>query len=213
LQSERHLPDAESVLKNFPAGEREKTLAWLFQVCATVNFQDSVLHLAVRLLDRYCAALAAPIPVERLQLVTVAILSISLKMNGSIDANSKPPKLQDLLVHLTQRRFTIQEIFREEHDVLLALRFEVPLATAADLLDTFLLPHGLPDQSEIPSPVRCLAQFLLQLSLLDAPLQYRYPHAVLAAGAVYVALWCTQRGSEQMLALLQDVATCFQSNV
>jgi len=212
LLSERRLANADAILKNFPAEERERTLMWLFQVCSSVNFQDSVLHMAVLLLDRYCSELSAPIPLERLQLVTIAMLSLSLKMNGAIDENSKPPKLQNLLVHLSMQRYTIQEIFEAEHEVLRFLGYGVSMPTAVELLDTFLMPHGCPGESGLSSPVICIAQFLLQLSLLDAPLHYRYSHAVLAAGAVYVALWCAQRAPEHVLALLEDVAACFDND-
>lgn len=208
-QSEHSLPNTNNVLMNFSAEEREKALIWLFQVCVTVNFQDSVLYLAVLVLDRYCATLSAPVPKERLQLVMVAALSISLKINGAVDENAKPPRLQDLLIHLTQRRFPIQDIFSAEHDILKRLDFDVSTATAADLLDTFLMPHGLSHQT---SPVRCIAQFLLQLSLLDVPSHYRYSRAVLAAGAVYVALWVTKSRPEHVSALLLDVSACFNNN-
>lgn len=212
-RSENSLPDAAAVLQNFPAQDREQALMWLFQVCASVNFEDSVLYLAVVLLDRFCVTLSAPVPLDRLQLVMVAVLSISLKMNGAIDENSKPPRLQDVLVHLSQSAFTVQEIFLAEHDVLCALGFAVATPTATELLDTFLMPHGISHQSTASSPVRCIAQFLLQLSLLDAPLHYRYSRAVLAAGAVYVALWVTQRPPEHVSALLEDVSACFSNDV
>jgi hypothetical protein len=210
--SERHIPTAGAILKNFRADERETTLLWLFQVCTTVNMQDSVMHSSALLLDRFCAKLPAPIPLEQLQLVTVAIISISLKFHGAVDENSKTPKLQDLLVHLGQHRWTIAQIFQAEHEVLRFLGFAVSSPSAIDFLETFLLPHGMLDESRV-SPVRCLAQFLLQLSLLNAPLHYRYSHAVLAAGAVYAALWCSQMSSEYVAALLADVATCCDTKV
>lgn len=218
LQSERCIPDAKAVLKNLPAKEREQALQWLFQVAAGVNFQDSVLHLSVLLLDRYVATLSHPVPLEHLQLVIVAVLSIALKMNGAVDPNSRPPRLQDVLVHIVQNRFSIHQIFSTEHDVLRALGFAVSQPTAADLLDTFLIPHKpahqpASQQSPMSSPVQCMAQFLLQLSLLDAPLHYRYSQSVLAAGALYVALWCTQHGQKHVLALLDDVAACFNKHV
>merc|ERR1719502_822073 len=115
--------------------------------------------MAVLLIDRYCSALAKPIAMEKLQLVTVAILSISLKMNGAVDENAKPPKLQDLLVHLSQHRFTVQEIFRAEHQVLRSMGYAVSTPTASDLLDTFLMPNCLNEHPEMASPVRCIAQF------------------------------------------------------
>jgi hypothetical protein len=147
---------------------------------------------------------------ERLQLVTVAIISISLKVNGAVDESAKPPKMQDLLLHLGQHRFTISQINVAEHDVLRFLEFSVSMPSAADFLDAFLLPHGSQEETRV-SPVWCLAKFLLQLSLLDAPLHYRYSHAVLAAGAVYVALWCTQAGPEHTSALLADLSICCSS--
>lgn len=206
LESVRCFPDATEVLNHFPAAERETTLMWLFQVCAALNFQDAILHTAVILLDRFCASLPRPLPTDRLQLVTVAVLGISVKMIGAADDVSKPPKLKDLLLHLGQHHFTIQEIYEAEHEVLRILGWAVSMPTAVDLLDSFLLPHGLSD--EVLSPVRCLAKFLLQLSLVDASLHYRFSHAVLAAGAVYVALWCTQSGPDHVSALLHDVAAC-----
>lgn len=206
LQSEHRRPRAEAVLKQFPAIDRENILMWLFQVCAAVGFDDSVLYMTVQLLDRYCTEVSEPIAPSQLQLVTVATISISLKMNGAVDDNSRPPKLQDVLVHIGQHQHSIKDIFTMELQVLRVLGFAVAMPTAADLLSTFLIPNCL---SAHYDPVRCVAEFLLQLSLLDAPLHYRYPHAVLAAGALYVALWCTQRGPEHVLALLEDVGSCF----
>lgn len=206
-ESKRSTPSASSILRNLRAEDRETTLLWLFQVCATVNIQDSVLYLSVLLLDRFCASLVVPIPLERLQLVTVAIISISLKVNGAVDESAKSPKMQNLLLHLGQHQFTMPQINSAEHEVLRRLDFSVTMPSAVDFLDTFLLPHCSLEGMRV-SPVLCLAKFCLQLSLLDAPLHYRYPHSVLAAGAMHVALWCTQTDPEHTSALLEDAATC-----
>jgi hypothetical protein len=207
VESNKFTPSAVSILSNIRAEDREATLLWLFQVCATIDIQDSVLYLSVLLLDRFCASLVSPIPMDRLQIVTVAIISISLKVNGAVDENANSAKMQDLLPHLGQHRFTLPQINLAAHEVLRRLDYSVTMPSAVDFLDTLLLPHCSLGNTRV-SPVWCLAKFVLQLSLLDVPLHYRYPHSVLAAGAVHLALWCTRADPEHASALLADVARC-----
>lgn len=207
--SERHRPKASDIMRRLGPEEREQAIMWLFQVCNAVGIQDSVLYLTVLLLDRYCAAAKSSLDLGRLHMLIIAMVGISLKMNGAVDEHSKTPKLQDLLEHLGRPCHTLTEIFKAEHEVLKALRFEVSMPTAAEFLDAYALPFTTASEPDGTSPVHCLARFLLQMSLLDMQMQYRYPHAVLAAGAMYVALWCTQVGPEHFLALLNNVAVCY----
>jgi len=205
---ERHQISADSVLNKFAPEDRERTLLWLFQVCATVNVDDSVLHSSVLLLDRFLAMQTAPIPNERLQLVTVAIVSISLKFHGDPNDRSKAPKLQEFLVCLGHRQFSVSQIFAMEHEVLLGLQYSVSIPAALDFLDAYLLlymEHGDMRASQI----RCLSKFLLQLSLLDATLHYCHPPELLAAGAVYAALCCLQLEADYRSTLLERVASCY----
>lgn len=205
-QSERYFVMSDAVLARLGSVEREQILLWLFQVGICAELSDTVVHLTVVLFDRYCATLQGPIPSGRLQLIVVAILSIALKTTGGAEEVQRPMGLRDLLPHLGST--SIQEIFRAEHRILQSLKFEVSMPSPLEFLDAFVAPFqgGLPMSPEGSSPVRCLAKFLLQLSLLEAPLLYRYPHAVLAAGASYVALWCTRAGHAHAAALLAEVA-------
>jgi len=205
-ESERHMPSAERVLARLGSEERETILLWLVQVCSLRNIPDTVLYSAALLFDRYCAASEEPLPIGRLHLTVLAILSIAMKVTGGGDDVRKPYKLRELLGGLGQQMFSVEEIFKAEVEVLQALDFEVSAPSPLDFLDALALPFTQPSRPEASSPVVCLAKFLLQLSILDAPLQYRYPHAVLAAGAVYVALWCTQASPSRAVALLCDVA-------
>jgi len=207
-QSERHLPKSSDIMSCLGPEERERAIMWLFQVCNAVGIQDSVLYLTVLLLDRYCAAAKSSLDLGRLHMLIIAMVGISLKMNGAVDEHSKMPKLQDLLEHLGEGRHTLREIFAAEHEVLNTLGFEVSMPTTVEFLDAFALPFTTASEPDGTSPVHCLARFLLQMSLLDMEMQYRYPQSVLAAGAVYVALWCTQVGPEHVLALLNNVAVC-----
>merc|ERR1712039_707253 len=54
-------------------------------------------------------------------------------------------------------------------------------------------------------PAECVGRFLLQLSLLDVRLHHKYPHAVLAAAATYIALKCTGGRPERAVALFNEV--------
>lgn len=205
-ESQSHLPVRERILSGLGSRERDQILLWLLQVCDLRSLPDSVFYMAVVLFDRYCAVLEERIPTGHLHLKVLAILSISMKVTGGADDTRKPWKLRELLACLGQQQHSVEDIFREEVKLLCALSFEVSAPSALDFLDALVLPFTQPDRPEASSPVVILAKFLLQLSLLDASLHYRYPHAVLAAGAVYVALWCTRAKPARVAALLGDVA-------
>mmetsp|Transcript_19401 Transcript_19401/g.44132 ORF Transcript_19401/g.44132 Transcript_19401/m.44132 type:complete len:294 (-) Transcript_19401:44-925(-) len=205
-ESQRHLPVRDCILVGLGSQERDQILLWLLQVCDLRNLPDSVFYMAVVLFDRYCAVSEERIPTGQLHLKVLAILSISLKVTGGADDTRKPWKLRELLACLGQQQHSVEDIFREEVKLLRALSFEVSAPTALDFLDALVLPFTQPDRPEASSPVVILAKFLLQLSLLDASLHYRYPHTVLAAGAVYVALWCTRAKPARVAALMGDAA-------
>lgn len=93
-----------------------------------------------------------------------------------------------------------------EHRVLQTLQFSgLSAPTPLDFLDAFctpLLAYGESIDSLMP---RCLANFVVQLSLFNAALHYRYPHAILAAGGVYVALCSLRMPNVVHHALIHDV--------
>lgn len=237
--SERVKPTAAGVLRRIGIVDREQTIVWLTQVCCRSQLQDSTLYLSVLLLDRYCAARVEPVDYKNFQLTAIAILSIALKMAGAVEERSKTPLLQELLFHLGRGQFPVATIFWEEHMVLQRLHYEVASPTAIDFLDAFAAPpdaspppfaalagpaapreeggaaagapsHAATLAAAAPTPVRWLAAFLLQLSLMDANIQYRYPHSILAAGAVKVALQCTmvEPDDGSVAELLFKVTSC-----
>mmetsp|Transcript_88313 Transcript_88313/g.263391 ORF Transcript_88313/g.263391 Transcript_88313/m.263391 type:complete len:521 (-) Transcript_88313:58-1620(-) len=205
-ESQGHLPLVESIHASLGRQERDKIMFWLLQVCELRSLPDSVFYMAVLLFDRYCAVSSKQIPEGSLHLTVLAILSIAMKVTGGGDDTRKPWKLRELLAYLCQQQHSVKDVFTEELNLLQALDFEVSAPSAVDFLDALLLPFTQPDRPEAASPVVILAKFLLQLSLLDTAVHYGYPHAVLAAGAVYVALWCTQAKPARVGALLGDAA-------
>ena len=184
-ESELHRPCPEAVLAGLGHQERETILLWIFQVCALRGLSDHMLYSTVLLLDRYCASSRTPLPMGPLHIAVIAILGIALKVTGGADELTKPRKVRELLAHLGQNRFSIDEVFRVEIEVLQALDFNVSAPSAIDFFTTFSLPISRQAKGAM-SPVVCLAQFLLQLSMLNVQVHHRYPHAVLAAGEPHI---------------------------
>jgi len=180
-------------------------LSWLMQVCILRNISDPVLYTTVLIFDRYCAVSRQPLPLDRLHLTVLAILSLAMKVTGGADDTRNPTKLRELLSSLGHQQFSVEQIFAAELEVLTALDFEVSAPSSLDFLEALALPFMQTDHPKAPSPVVCLAKFLLQLSLMDVHVLYRYPHAILAAGALYVALWCVQATQDKVADLLCDV--------
>jgi hypothetical protein len=83
------------------------------------------------------------------------------------------------------------------------LRFQVGTPTAHDFLQSLGL-RVIGD--DVPEACLHLGDFLLQLTLADALLHYRYPHAVLAASALILALSTFAAPQARYIALLEDFA-------
>jgi hypothetical protein len=205
-QSARHAPrSGEAVCAAIGEQEREQIVSWLLQVGLACGLLDEAVLAAVQMLDRYCAQLEGPVPPDSLHLVVTAILSLALKVAGPTEEFNKVRRHRELLADLGRGQFTVEEVFATETKVLRALSYNISVPTSLDFAQAFLVPFSTPGQPEVQSPVTCLAKFLLQLSLSDPALQYRYPHAILAAGAVYVALWCTKAQPARVAGLLGDL--------
>jgi hypothetical protein len=206
-QGERVRPGNQALLRRLGASDREQVVLWLAQVCILRGLNDYVLQSSVILFDRFCAASEEPLAMDRLHLVVIAILGIALKFIGiSTGTVGHPPHFRSLVEHLGQGQFSKQDIVYAELDVLQALKFDLAAPAPLDFLDGLCVRFHQPNHSEgITSPVVPLAAFLLQLSLGDVRVLHRFPYSVLAAGAVYVALWCTQATPQRTVALIDDV--------
>jgi hypothetical protein len=89
-----------------------------------------------------------------------------------------------------------------EQKVLVTLGFQVSTPSALEFLDVLsvrLEPGG--------AKLQCLANFLLQLTLLDANMHYMYPHLILAAASLYVALRSLAASPHLFGILLQDMSS------
>jgi len=143
---------------------------------------------------------------ERMHKVLMAVICTVLKTCTVSDDMTMP--LRDLLLHLCRRQVVLEEIFTMEQKVLQTLNFSgLSAPTPLDFLDAFCMPLLTVGETIESSTPRCLANFLIQLSMFETKLYYRHPHAVLAAASLYVALCGLHVPSKKALnALVDDVA-------
>lgn len=204
-KSQRSLPDVDALLTRIDAEHRQKVVGWLLQAFDAMQFSDSMLFGAVLLLDRYLAMAARPIALTELQKVLMAAVCTVLKMSV-VDDIAQP--LRVVISRLCRDQLQYREILHTELSVLQTLRFEVSAPTVLDFLEAVFVRQLLPDSSRTGEDARIyfLAKFLAELSLLDVKLHYRYPHALIAGAAAYVALWAVSAPVERREELLLDLS-------
>lgn len=204
-KSQRSLPDVDALLARIDSGHRQKVVGWILQAFDAMQFSDSMLFGAVLLLDRYLAKAPRPIALAELQRVLMAAVCTVLKMSV-VDDIALP--LRMVISRLCRDQLQYREILWTELSVLQTLRFEVSAPTALDFLEALCVRQILHDGTRTGEDARVfnLAKYLSELSLFDVKLHYRYPHALLAGAAVYVALWSVAAPAERREALLQDLS-------
>jgi len=211
IESQRHLPAVEHLMTRLRVNNvaRDSILDWLLRSCDIMRLQDQVLFSTVLTFDRYCATEKDPLAAESMQTVLMAVISTVLKTN-TISSEIHMP-LRELLMHLCRPQVSFDAIMVMERHVLHTLQFSGLCApTPLYFLDAFcqmlLLAFREAMETILPNTPRCLANFLLQLSLFKPGLHYRHPHAILAAAGVYVALCSMRLPHVCHHALLHDVA-------
>jgi len=197
--SEQYRPrNAGALAEGAAAADRLETLAWLVQAFEVMQFSDPCLFDTAMLLDRYYSS--PPREETRdggSQCKLLAAVCLALKVGSAEDL--KFP-LRQVVTHLGRDRVAFAEVLDAEMVMLRKLRFCVSTPTVHDFL------HGLSTRLQ-PWNIKCtiLADFLLQLSLVDAHLLYRYPHSVLAAAALAMALYVLRAGPALYQVLFEDL--------
>jgi len=140
---------------------------WLVEVHKKYRLRTRTLFLTFNLIDRYLQR--RQVPKRKLQLVGVTCLAIAAKFE-----EINPPAMKDYS-WLTDGAFTPREIVICEATVLTTLGFKVLTPTAAEFLLLFQKANGCNEDH------RHLAQYLLELSLLDIELVCYKPSHLAAA--------------------------------
>jgi hypothetical protein len=197
--SQRHKPSPQALLEGVAPASRQEMLVWLVQAFEVMHFSDNLLYETALLLDRYYASQPPPEDgIGGAQRKLLAAVCTSLKIGAPIEQLQLP--LREVVTHLGRAQVPFDAVLVAELAMLRQLRFQVGTPTAKEFLE------ALATRLDIASACNSLAEFLLQLTLIDVPLHYRHPHAILAASALALALHTTRAPHETYVALLEDLA-------
>lgn len=146
---------------------------WIISVHAKFKLLPETLYLTINLIDRYFSIFQ--VEKSEVQLVGVAALLISTKYEEIY-----PPTVKDF-IYLTDNTYTRQQILQMEKNILFNLNFEVQQTSSYRFLERYS------KIAKTDSPTFFLAQYLLELALLDSKMN-QYKPSLLASTAIYVAL-------------------------
>jgi len=200
--SQRHMPSAQMLAEGFAPASRQEMLVWLLQAFDVMHFSDNLLFDTSLLLDRYYAS--QPPPEEGVggaQRKLLAAVCTALKTGSPVEQLQCP--LRQVVTHLGRDQVPFDAVLVAELAMLRQLRFQVSTPTAKDFLEALTTRLGC---DRAASACNSLADFLLQLTLMDASLFYRHPHAILAASALTLALFTTRAPTSSFTAVLEDLS-------
>lgn len=200
--SQKHKPSVQMLLEGQREADRQETLLWLVQAFEVMQFTDNALFDTALLLDRYYACL----PFEETRVGAshrklLAAVCMALKTGSHEDTQLS---LKQIVNYLGRGQVPFGEVLAAELAMLRKLKWMVGTPTARDFLEGLKTRQRTCDRS-----CSSLADFLLQLTLVDAHLHYRYPHAVLAAACMSLALYATRASRPSYEVLLEDLALHF----
>mmetsp|Transcript_53797 Transcript_53797/g.144035 ORF Transcript_53797/g.144035 Transcript_53797/m.144035 type:complete len:476 (-) Transcript_53797:423-1850(-) len=198
--SQRHRPKAQLVLEGLSPAHRQETLVWLLQAFDVLHFPDSVLFETVLLLDRYYACLPREDGAASAQRTLLAAVCTALKTGAPCEQQLP---LRHVVNHLGRDQVPYEDVLRAELTMLQQLRFHVGTPTARDFREAL---SARVSTMRLPTACWSLADFVLQLTLLDAALHYLFPHAILAASTLALAMYTTRAPTEAYLTLLEDLS-------
>lgn len=200
--SQRHKPSAQLLSEGFAPASRQEMLVWLVQAFDVMHFSDNLLFDTALLLDRYYASQPPPEDgVGGAQRKLLAAVCTSLKTGAPVEPMQLP--LRQVVTHLGRDQVPFDAVLVAELAMLRQLKFRVATPTAKDFLEA-LTTRLSPDM--VATASNSLADFLLQLTLMDAALHYRHPHAILAASALVLALYTTRAPASSYAVVLEDLA-------
>lgn len=160
-------PDYMDSQTDISAKMRTILIDWLIEVHMKYRLCQETLHLAVNLIDRYLASTS--VMRKRLQLVGVTAMFIASKFE-----DVKPPELHEM-VYITDNAYKKEDVLLMECTMLTTLGFKVAVSTGAHFFE------ALQKANACDSMHRDLAQYLLDLSLLDMRMLQYTPSRIVAA--------------------------------
>ena len=153
---------------------------WIIDVHRKFRLVPETLYVTVYLIDRFLSL--KQIKKSQLHILGVTSLLISTKYEEIY-----PPELKDLL-SVSENKFTRHEVLMMERDMLLTLQFDVMAPSAYRFLERF---RKLSSQVN-DNKVFFLAQYMQEISLLDASL-LQYNPSQIAAASLILSVKCIKK--------------------
>mmetsp|Transcript_75617 Transcript_75617/g.196771 ORF Transcript_75617/g.196771 Transcript_75617/m.196771 type:complete len:551 (+) Transcript_75617:107-1759(+) len=203
-RSQRQRPPVRFVLAGLPDADRHDSLAWMLRAFEVMNFSDATLFHAVLLLDRYYALQ----PYEEVggvcassQQRLLAAVAIALKTGPQEDLQLS---VRQIILHLSRNSIDFSEVVIVEVAMLQTLQFCIGTPTTHDFCEAL-------NTRCLNCDHRCksLSDYLLQITLVDVHLHYKYSHAILAAAVLALALFAMRAPAEAFTCMLEDLAVIF----
>jgi hypothetical protein len=198
--AEKYRPLAEKILEGIPAPHRQETLQWLLQAFDVMHFNDSLVFDAALVLDRYYSHGQADESPGAAQRILLASVCTALKTGSPVEMQLP---LKQMVMHLGRDQVPFDEVLVAELNMLRKLKFHVGTPTARDFME------GMWERMEkdwASEPCWYLSDFLLQLTIIDAPLYYKFPHAILSSSCLILALQSTRAPQLAYSSVLEDLA-------
>ncbi|KAF0289800.1 G2/mitotic-specific cyclin-A [Amphibalanus amphitrite] len=206
----RARPDFMSRQPDITVTMRSILVDWLVEVNDEYKLNSETLHLAVNYIDRFLSVMT--VVRAKLQLVGTTALFIASKFEEIY-----PPTVKEF-VYITDDTYTDTQLKRMEHVMLKMLAFDMSAPTSNWFLNYFIDNGGAGEDT-----VRHLAQFLVELTLVQYPICNKYVSSVQAASALCVARFCcghvpwtpalerlTGLGREQLRPCVQELVAVYQ---
>lgn len=180
---------------------------WIIDVHRKFRLLPETLYVTVFLIDRYLSF--KQIKKSQLHILGVTSLLISTKYEEIY-----PPELKDLL-SVSENKFSRSEVLSMERDMLMTLQFDLTTPSAYRFLERF---RRLSTTTANDDQLFFFAQYIMEISLLDASLLKYRPSEIAAASLMLsakslrkTAIWnkemekASQLREESMAKVVEDV--------
>ncbi|XP_059079385.1 G2/mitotic-specific cyclin-A-like isoform X2 [Tigriopus californicus] len=167
---------------------RSILIDWLVEVSEEYKLQQETIYLGVNYIDRFLSVMSVQRP--KLQLVGSACMFIAAKYEEIY-----PPEVGEF-VYITDDTYSKKQVLRMEHLVLKVLGFDLAVPTPLVFLNLF------GRVTDCDTETLCLAQYLSELTLMDARVYLAYRASIIGAASVALA-----RHTQGLAAWPKHVAT------
>lgn len=158
---------------------------WLVEVSEEYNLDTETLYLSVSYIDRFLSHMS--VVRSKLQLVGTAAMYIASKYEEIY-----PPEVAEF-VFITDDTYSKAQVLRMEQIILKILAFDLCTPTAYVFINTYAV------LADVPEKIKCLAQYISELSLLEADPYLRFCPSLISAASLGLArytvktsIWSTQ---------------------